>query len=119
MANEFRCSYCGGDGTRCRCIQERRNNPEVIQRAYGHLREVEERANEVYTRKKNKQGKIEVTQEEWDRISDKFARENTSSNFGSALQKIAKYMSQYKVKKSKKYKSKGRGYRTKNNKILK
>ena len=23
MANEFICNYCKGDGTRCRCVQER------------------------------------------------------------------------------------------------
>lgn len=30
MANEFICSNCGGDGTRCRCHEKRKSKPYQI-----------------------------------------------------------------------------------------
>lgn len=41
----------------------------------------------------------EVSEEEWDRISDEFARSQAgrTSSFAQAMENITRYMSQYKI----------------------
>lgn len=41
--------------------------------------------------------KIEVTQEEWDRILDEFLANNRYSSFARAMEAIVEYMNQYKI----------------------
>ncbi len=51
---------------------------------------------------KNK--KIEVTEEEWDKISDEFAARQAghTRSMAEAMENITRYMSQYKIVKKKK-----------------
>lgn len=98
MSNEFRCSDCGGDGTRCRCHEKR----QFSSTNYYAVKPTVDLGESFMDRKKVR-GKIEVSQEEWDRISDDFASRNVDSpSFGVAINRITNYMSKFRIKKSKK-----------------